>query len=164
MKNNHITLRLDEDLRNKLEEYSYMNDKKVSQVIRELIAEKQTNVNHEYIAFNGNKVNFSDLYVFQNIIFAELISFIYQKRYSNHIDEIDFFLEDLIDFIEIIIKNPIPDEEFKHQMDIVRDDLISVLNQQNDSIKYKFPHLIDYEKVWEFMAVIRYDYDDKKIL
>lgn len=164
MKDNHITLRLDQDLRIKLKEYSSRNGKKVSQVIRELIAEKQTHDNKEYIAFNGNRANYSDLFVFQKIIFAELISFIYRKEYLNEICEIDLFLENLIDFIQIIIKNPIPDEDFKHQMNIVRDDLISVLNQQNVKSEYDFPHLIDYEKVWEFMTVIRYDHNDKKIL
>ena len=162
MKTNHITIRIDDDLRESLETISQNSGRKISEIIRDEIS--FIKADKQFIAFNGNQVNTADLKLFQNILFSELISFLYRKKDILEVEEDESFILELIELTDKLIDNPVPDQYFKEEILHVKEDLIKFIEGTDQNFKYDFPNQFDYECLWQFTCVIRYDSDNIKII
>lgn len=163
MKTEHINIRIESDLKHRLFQRSEETGKKLSEIIREsLIANDYEN--YSFTAYSGQTCKISDLDTFKSLIFSELIGFMYHKKYDNIDAEIDEFKVELINIIDEIENNPIPDDDAKKEFHLVKEEIKEMLEPTRDKHRYSFPDHINYDAIWGLLCTIRFNSEDEKII
>ena len=145
MKSNHITLRIDDELRKSLEMTSENTGKKISEIIRDEI--EYINTTKTFHAISNKIVSKADYRLFKNLDYPKFISFLYRKK---EFPEVEEDVEKFIELSDDLLDNPVLTERLKKDIQYVKEDLIRALNSSNPNFTYSFPYHFDYEEFWVF--------------
>tara|TARA_R110002073_G_scaffold57778_4_gene146616 strand:- start:6502 stop:7011 length:510 start_codon:yes stop_codon:yes gene_type:complete len=166
MKTSVINIRLNQDIKEELETLSKTEGKSISVIVREAI----NKFLKELISNKNENLELNeDEYLLQTLGFAELIFWIYDKRYNQELNEIDELYLEFIALIEAINKNPLFTEEIVFEFNKISNELKYYLNnKEHFKSTYEFPvsekNLFDYDKFSHFMFSIRYDENNNKVI
>lgn len=166
-----INIRISNILKDQIEELSIENEQSISAITRSII-ERYFNNTDDPIDENENidiiEQN-DDLDLIQTLGFTELIFWIYEKRFTPGIGEIDEFYFDLIDIISKIETHPLFPDEIVNEFKKISKELSLYLSDKNHHEFYFInpdnPFSFNYDLFADFFYTIRYDDDgEDKVL
>lgn len=159
MKTSIINIRVNSEIKNKLESIANLKEKALSEVVREAL------INYSEAENNDHNYNENLPYsIFQTLGFAEFIFWLYQKRFDQEKCESKAMYQQFIELINEMRTNPYFYPEILDEIDKVYIELESTINNNEFFEYFEFPissnkNSFDYEKLADFMYTIRYEDD-----
>ena len=149
MKTSTINLRLSVNTKETLDKLAYLNEKNVSDIVREAI--------ELYLKNDEEQKNNTQIDLVQTLSFTELIFWLYQKKEDPEITELSTFIEQITSTINEMNGHPLFDSEIMIEFNKV---LLDINDISLDREHYSFPKTLNYDKLASFMYCIRYDVDN----
>lgn len=161
MKTSIINIRINSEIKNKLESIAILKEKALSEIVREALINFSESINNNKLNRNEN-LPYS---IFQTLGFAEFIFWLYQKRIDQEKCESKILYLQFIDLIKEMRNNPYFYPEILEEIEKVYIELESTINNDDFFEYFEFPissnkNSFDYEKLACFMYTIRYEDDE----
>jgi hypothetical protein len=166
MKDSTLTIRISDEQKLKLEEYSYENDIPISKIIRELVDKELSEPEVIYLGDGRYYNEASDKPLLLNHNFTSLIFWLYDKSLNPDADEADEFYFDLIDMINQINESRLFSEELLTELKKVKDELEAYLEDQSFN-QFTFPYRedgFDYEILRIDFHMIKFNSNNEEVI
>lgn len=166
MKDSILTIRVSDEQKLKLEEYSYENDISISEIIRNMVDNELSEPEVIYLGEGRYYDEAIDKPLLESHNFTSLIFWIYDKHFNPFADETDGFYYDLIDVIDQVNESRLFNAELHTELEKVKEELEKHL-ENNSFYKFTFPHRedgFDYDVLRIAFYMIKYNSDNDKVV
>lgn len=165
MKTQNISIRVTEELKQKLERTSEETGLTNTQLIRPLIEERV--IEPEVIDLGEGRFynTITDHNLVNSLEFTELVFWLYDKMLDNRRNEDDIFYIHLLNVIDKVMKSDLFKEEMRNELSKVKQELKLCL--QDDSIDdFEFPggSGFDYDELSSSLHMIRFNSNNDQLI
>jgi len=165
MKTENISIRVSEELKQKLERISEQTGQSHSQIIRPLLDENLIEPKVIELGDGRSYNTVTDHKLINNFEFTELIFWIYDKYREPSRDEIDEFYEHLLTVIEKVRQSCLFTSKFFEELDKIQKEIVSVL-QDKSIYQFTFPKTggFDYFELFIAIHMIRFNSNNEQFI
>lgn len=166
MKDSILTIRVSDEQKLKLEEYSYENDISISEIIRNMLDNELSEPEVIYLGDGRYYDETIDRPLLESHNFTSLIFWLYDKSFNPYAHESNDFYKDLIDVINQISESRLFGIDLVNELEKVKIEL--QMHLKDDSFyKFTFPHReagFDYQLLSQAFHVIKFNSDNEEVV